>query len=52
MFLLIAHNKATKELETFHFRVLKNAIHKMDDILKVPDKNAPSSPRLKHFWAG
>lgn len=52
MFLLIAHNKATKELETFHFRVLKNAIHKMDDILKVPDKKRSIITSSKTFLGG
>lgn len=52
MFLLIAHNKATKELETFHFRVLKNAVHKMDDILKTPDKKRSIITSSKSFWGG
>lgn len=52
MFLLIAHNKATKELETFHFRVLKNAVHKMDDILKTPDKKRSIITSSKSFLGG
>lgn len=52
MFLLIVHNKATKELETFHFRVLKNAIHKMDDILKTPDKKRSIITSSKSFLGG
>lgn len=52
MFLLIAHNKATEELETFHFRVLKNAVHKMDDILKTPDKKRSIITSSKSFLGG